>query len=324
LSHRAVITGAFSYTGAAVAADLSARGWQIHSLTNRKPPEGTSISTSPLRFEPEHLRRELAGSDALVNTYWVRFPHEGQTFDSAVERSGILFDAAVAAGVKRLVHVSVSNAQEGKNLGYYRAKAEVEERVRSLSIGHAIVRPTLIVGPNDVLTNNIAWMLRRFPIFPVPGGRYRIQPVTLQDAARIIADAVEGGGNTEIDAAGPETFAFVDYVRLIARACGLRRLIFKAPAWMAVVGLKLISWLKRDVLLTREELLGLKQELLLSRNPPLGRQSVAVWLNAHGGGLGRSYANDLSRHFGAGARYAILDPEKLPDRALESRSTESE
>ncbi len=149
MPRRAVITGAFSYTGAAVAAELSARGWEVRTLTNRRSPPGTPIGASPLRFEPEHLRRELAGADAFVNTYWVRLAHGGQSFETAVERSRLLLEAA--AGVRRLVHVSVSNAAAGRNLGYYRGKALVEDRVRALAIPHAIVRPTLVVGPTDVL-----------------------------------------------------------------------------------------------------------------------------------------------------------------------------
>jgi uncharacterized protein YbjT (DUF2867 family) len=204
MTHRIVVTGAFSYIGAAVAAELVTRGFQVHSLTNRRAPHGSVISASPLRFDYEYLIGELKGADTLVNTYWVRLPHGGQTFETAVERSSMLLDAAAAAGVRRLVHVSVSNAHAGRNLGYYRGKSEVEDKVRALPISHAIVRPTLVVGPADVLTSNIAWMLRRFPVFLVPGGRSGLQPVTLLDTARIIASLVERNDEVEVDAAGPE------------------------------------------------------------------------------------------------------------------------
>lgn len=310
MARRAVVTGAFSYTGAAVAAELSARGWQVDTLTNRNAPPGSPIRSSPLRFEREHLRRELSGADAFVNTYWVRLPHGGQSFETAVERSGMLLDAAAAAGVSRLVHVSVSNAAQGRNLGYYRGKAEVEEKVRSLPLAHAIVRPTLVVGPSDVLTANIAWLLRRFPFFPVPAASARLQPITLADTARVIADAVEGEGNLELDAAGPEVMTFRQYVALVAQACGVRRLLFGAPGWLALAGLRLVEPLLGDVVLTREELLGLSQELLLSHEPPRGREPVGRWLAAHGDGLGRHYVNDVRRHFGEGAADPVLDPSR--------------
>jgi NADH dehydrogenase len=204
------------------------------------------------------------------------------------------------------VHVSVSNAHEGQNLGYYSGKSAVEDKVRGLAGSHAIVRPTLVVGPADVLTSNIAWLLRHFPLFPVPGGRARLQPITLQDTARIIADLIERNDNIEVDAAGPDVMTFMEYVSLIATACRLRRLIFPAPAWIAFAGLYIMKLLLGDIVLTREELLGLKQELLISHQPPLGAQSVKTWLIEHGEQLGRHYVNDLNRHFGVGAEDPVL------------------
>jgi hypothetical protein len=101
---------------------------------------------------------------------------------------------------------------------------------------------------------------------------------------------------------------FMEYVRLVAGVCRLRRIIFPAPAWLAHAGLRLIGAALGDVVLTREELLGLKQELLLSHEPPRGKQSVAEWLREHGAELGQRYVNDCHRHFGAGKTELILDP----------------
>ena len=201
----AVVTGAFSNTGAAVATELDRRGWAIRTLTNRPPPPASTIPVSPLHFERNQLARALAGADVLVNTYWVRFPYRGVTFETAVRNSETLVLAAQDAHVSRLVQVSVSNASERSTLGYYRGKAIVDRFVRDSGLSWAIVRPTLIVGPKDVLTNNIAWFLRRVPVFGLPSGAgYRMQPITLDDAARIIADAVESSEPLEIDAAGLE------------------------------------------------------------------------------------------------------------------------
>jgi NADH dehydrogenase len=317
MSRRVVLTGAFSYTGAAVAGELLRRGgYAIHTLTNRRPPPGAdeAITIAPLRFERGHLVEQLAGAEVLVNTFWVRLPHAGQTFETAVEASRLLFDAAAAAGVQRIVHVSVSNAAAGTNLGYYRGKAEVEAALRrQRGPSWAIVRPTLVVGPGDVLTNNIAWFLRRFPVFPMPdGGRCRLQPVTLADTARIICDALEAPDDgLELDAAGPEILTFAGYVRLVARACGVRRWFLSVPGWLSLALLRLVGLVLRDVVLTREELLGLEQDLLLSHAPPTGQQSVRAFLEEHGDALGRRYVNDLRRHFTAGRDRAVLDHRRL-------------
>jgi uncharacterized protein YbjT (DUF2867 family) len=298
-NQRVVLTGAFSYTGAAVAAELLRRGHLVHTLTNRIPPsKNSAITSAQLRFESEHLKQQFDGATTFINTFWVRLPYAGQTFEGAVERSRLLLETASRAGVQRIVHVSVSNAAAGANLGYYRGKAEVEKILRRIGISYAIVRPTLVLGRGDVLTNNIAWFLRRFPIFPLPNrGHYRLQPITLSDTARIICDALEGPDEQEIDAAGPEVFTFDEYVRLIARACDLRRWIVSVPRWLSLALLRIVGFVLRDVVLTREEQLGLEQELLVSHNDPTGQESVREWLLTNGQSLGQCYVNDLKRHF---------------------------
>lgn len=310
MSRRVVVTGPFSYLGAAVARELGRRGWTVHGLTNRRrPPGAEAITVAPLTFESVHLERELRGADALVSTYWVRLPFGGQGFEAAVANSRTLFAAAARARVGRLVSVSVSNADASSRLGYYRGKAQVDEAVRASGLPHAIVRPTLVVGPHDVLTNNIAWFLRRFPVFPVPdGGRYRVQPITLDDTGRVIADAVEARADLDVDAAGPEIMTFREYVRVLARSCGVRRWIVGAPGWLSLLALRLLQPFLRDLVLTREELEGLAQEKLLSHQSPRGAESVAGWLRANGATLGRRYANDLDRHFREGAHEPILTP----------------
>ncbi|HBL16787.1 MAG TPA: epimerase [Elusimicrobia bacterium] len=302
---RIVVTGGFSYIGSAVAAECLRRGFSVHTLTNRRPPDGTRLTRSELRFDPEYLAKELAGATAFINTYWIRFPWAGLGFPAAVRNSAMLIDASARARVGRIVHVSVSNAPGADDLDYYAGKAAVERLVRNAGIAYAIVKPTLVVGPADVLTNNIAWLLRRFPVFLLPeGGSYRLQPVTLPDAARLIVEAALETRNLEADAAGPEVFTFAGYVRQIAAACGLRRVFLPAPNPVVLGALGLLGLMLRDRVLTRDELVGLQREMLFSKTPALGRESVSAWLRASGQELGRRYVNDLDRHFRSGA----LDP----------------
>ncbi len=304
---KAVVTGAFSYIGSAAAKELLDRGWQVRTLTNRDaPPDCGQITSAPLKFDREHLERELAGADLFVNTYWIRLPYGGQTFESAVGNSKLLLGAAKSAGVDRVVHVSVSNAERGTNLGYYAGKDRVEDFIRSELENYAIVRPTLVVGPRDVLSSNIAWFLRRFPFFPMPnGGNCRVQPVTLEDTGRIIVDAAECRENQQVDAAGPDIITFREYLLLLQKACGVKRWMPSVPGWLSLFLLKPIGWMLQDIVLTKEELMGLEQELLISHHPPTGTSSVEAWLMENGESIGCAYANDLKRHFGCDSSKAV-------------------
>ncbi|HLF71363.1 MAG TPA: NAD(P)H-binding protein [Dehalococcoidia bacterium] len=297
----AVVTGALSYTGSAIARSLLARGFTIRTLTNRTAAindPGGSLEAYPLQFDdPSRLVEAMRGADVFVNTYWVRYPYVGIGFDRAVENTGVLFRAAREAGVGRVVHVSVSNPSIDSPLGYYRGKAEVEALLRGLGVSHAIVRPTLVVGAHDILVNNIAWFLRHFPLFAMPGsGRYRVQPVTLDDVGEIIAQAALATDNMTIDAAGPEVMTFEAFVREIARAIGQRLRIVHVPPPLSLVLLRAVGRLVGEVILSREELDGLMTELLVSHEPPRGVQSVVGWLREHGSELGLAYASEFARH----------------------------
>src|ERR671932_990012 len=181
-----VVTGAFSYTGGFIARRLLDDGVRVRTLTRRDDPASPlhgEVETAPLQFaDCAALVESLRGASRLYNTYWVRFERGGTTFDRAVRNTLALFEAAAEAGVERIVHVSVTNPSEDSPLPYFRGKARLERELRSVGVSHAIVRPTLVFGAGDVLVSNIAWILRRFPVFVVPGdGSGRVQPLSVDD-----------------------------------------------------------------------------------------------------------------------------------------------
>ena len=258
------------------------------------------MQASPYRFDdPLALTRSLEGITTLYNTYWVRFERGGATFARAVANSRALFEAARRAGVARIVHLSIANPSIDSPLPYYRGKALVERALIDAEVPHSIVRPTWIFGGrNEVLANNIAWILRRMPIFVLPGdGRYLVQPVHIDDLARICLRAADDAGNVVTDAAGPETMSFDELVRAIRRAVGRRTPILHAPPAVMAAIARALGLVVRDVVLTADEIRGLTAGLLASHQPALGQISFIRWLDENGPKLGVSYANELNRHF---------------------------
>lgn len=298
-----LVTGAFSYTGSHIARQLLERGRAVRTFTyhpDRPHPLQGSVDVRHYRFEdPDALAGDLEGVTTLYNTYWVRFDRGRPDFDHAVENSRILFEAARRAGVERVVHVSVSNPSASSPLAYYRGKALVEQKLREAGISYAIVRPTWVVGGEcEVLANNIAWLLRKMPVFAVPGdGSYRVQPVHADDVARICVESGRPGPDLTVDAAGPQTLSFDEAVRGIRDAVGSRAAILHLPPRAVHAMSRLLGVVLRDVLLTPEELAGLMEEALVSHESPLGRVSFSEWLAADGAHLGRSYMNEMRRHF---------------------------
>lgn len=295
-----VITGAFGFSGKYIARRLLEAGRRVRTLTNspqRANPFGGQIEIRPLDFsnQPE-LVDSLRGAAVLYNTYWVRFNYTTFRHADAVENTLRLFQAAREAGVGRVVHVSITNPAEDSPLEYFRGKAVLERALADSGLSHAILRPAVLFGPEDILINNIAWSLRKFPVFPVFGnGQYRLQPIYADDLAKLAVEQAEAADNRVINAIGPETFTYRELVRTVAKCIGKRRLIVGVPPSLAYVGTAILGRLLGDVIVTRAEVRGLMAGLLCVDAPAAGTTKLSDWAREHADTLGVRYASELAR-----------------------------
>ena len=300
---RAVVTGAFSYTGGFIARRLLRSGVRVTTLTRHPDIQNAfdgEVKAAPLDFSDRAaLSRSMEGAEVLYNTYWIRFERGDTTFDGAVENSKLLFEAAIDAGISKIVHISVSNPAPNSPLPYFSGKWRVEEALQDSGIPYAIIRPTLVFGKGDLLLNNIAWAIRRFPFFPVYGdGDYPVQPIYAEDlATQAVADAASTTEILTADAAGPETLSFGDLLRRIASAMGVRRRFIRVPPTLGLTLTSIVGLLVRDVVLTRDEVDGLMAGLLTSESPPTGTTRITDWLKDNADALGRQYVSELRRNF---------------------------
>ena len=220
-----VVTGAFGYSGRYIARRLLDAGHRVRTLTNspqRENPFGGEVEVRPYDFDhPAQLVESLRDAAVLYNTYWVRFDHADFTHSQAVRNTLTLLEAAKQAGVKRVVHVSIANATEPTDLPYFTGKARIEARLKESGMSYAILRPTVLFGTEDILINNIAWLLRRFPVFGVFGdGQYKVQPIFVDDLAALAVEQGRHNRNVTIDAIGPETLTYRELVEEVGRAIG--------------------------------------------------------------------------------------------------------
>lgn len=232
----------------------------------------------------------------LINTYWVRFDHRLFTHSQAVANTKILFQAAKNAGVRRIIHVSITNPDIHSDLPYFSGKAELESVLTSLNVSYCILRPTVLFGKEDVLINNIAWSLRHLPIFGVFGdGEYKLQPIYVDDLASAAAEKAFGERNEIVNAIGSETFTYRELVEMIKRALGLKRLIVSVPPELGYWACRATGLLVRDVIITRQEIQGLMQGRLYVDAPPLGATKLTEWIDRHKDTLGRHYTSEMAR-----------------------------
>ena len=296
------VTGAFGYTGKYIARRLLKLGEPVITLTGHPDQTnefGALVKAFPFRFDsPELMAESLAGVRVLYNTYWVRFDHGNTTHERAVTNTRALLRAVEIAKVERVVHISITNPNLQSTLPHFRGKALLEEEIRNASFSHAIIRPTVVFSVGDILINNIAYLLRRAPLFIIPGtGQYRLQPIYAEDLAGIAVDAAHSSGNMTIDTVGPEIFSFEELVRLIATTVRSHAFLMHGPPGVVRAAVRVLGAVLHDVVLTRDELEGLMANLLVSNSAPTGSMRLSSWLAENAAGLGTSYASELRRHY---------------------------
>ena len=298
-----VVTGAFGYTGKWIAHRLLEEGVRVRTLTNavgRDDPFDGKVEVHPLAFEKhEQLVESLQGATVLYNTYWVRYDRHNRNFDHqiAVENCKRLFAAAAAAGVERIIHLSHTHPEKAPDWGYFRGKAAVEKILADSNHSFAILRPTVLFGEErNIMINNIAWMLRKFPVFGIFGrGNYPIQPVHVKDVARIAVEQGKSRQNNIVDATGPETFRYKEYIQSIAKSMGIRRLVIPMPTLFAWGFGRLLGLFLRDMVISRAEIKALKLGLMASDQEPLGKIRFTEWIAENNNEIGKKYHKDLRK-----------------------------
>lgn len=309
---RLAVTGAFGYSGRAIATRLLSAGHEVLTLTGspgRANPFAGRVAVAPLRFaDPEAMAADLRGCEVLVNTWWVRYPHDGRDHAWAVRCSVALFLAARLAGVRRIVHVSITNPDRASPLSYFSGKAAVEDALRASGLSFAILRPAVLFGGEDILINNIAWCLRHLPAFGVFGdGDYRLQPIHRDDFADLAVAQALGGGDAVVQAIGPETWTYLGLVTMLRDLLAARTPVIRVPPWLGLQAGWALSIATGDTVITAEEIAGLMQGRLHVEAPPAGTTSLRAWAGAAREALGRHYHHELRRRRDLGRDYASLD-----------------
>lgn len=280
-----LVTGAFGNVGAALAARLLDRGRSVRTLTSKRPEGPSPLDVRPFAWDdPAALAAAFDGVDTFYCTYWMRHG----PYDVAVDRCRRLLDAATAAGVRRIVHLSVVQPDAASPYPYFRGKAEVEAHLAALPVPAAVVRPALVFGGEAAMLDDLARVLRRVPVFGLPaGGRFRVRPVHVDDVVDLCLAGSEVDEPTVVDAVGPERPTFRELVTQVRDAVGSRARLVGLPVPVVLAAGRLLGRLQGRELLTAEELRSTIDGLADADGPATGSRSLSAWLAEHGAELGR-------------------------------------
>ena len=304
-----MVTGAFGFTGKYIAGRLLDQDHQVSTLTNspnRQNDLTHKVKAVEFNFDnPGKLVKSLENVSTLYNTYWVRFNHKRFSHQDAVENTLTLFAAAQEAGVRKIVHTSITNPSLDSDLEYFHGKAVLEQALIKSGIPYSILRPAVIFGKEDILINNIAWLLRKMPVFPIFGyGSYCLQPIYVKDFADL---AIKEGLNNDsviIDAIGPETYSYRSLVEKIGDIIGISKPIVSVSPKLGYLVGSFVGKLVKDVVVTKEEIEGLMSDLLCVKSDPVGTTSLSKWAYNNRLSLGIKYSSELARRIDRTQVYA--------------------
>ena len=240
---RVLVAGGTGFLGRAFVRGLHGRGVQVVVLTRN--PAGAGSLGLPAEYVEGDVRRPAALAPAMDGveaailsvqfpSYPVEAPARGRTFMEVDARgTAALVEAAVEAGVRKLVYLSGVGADPGSARAWYRAKGFAEASVRASGLDHVIVRPSWVYGPEDRSLNRFIALIRGIPfVFPQLGdGSGRITPMHVDDLASLVCEATLGsaGDGLTVEAGGPDVLSLDDVVRTAMAVLGRRRAIIHIP-----------------------------------------------------------------------------------------------
>jgi NADH dehydrogenase len=280
------VIGATGFLGRHTVRALAKAGWRIKAAS-RHPRRGFFLrplgSVGQIELvkcdvtDANSVAAAIRGSDAVVNLTGILF-EKGQSFgDVQATGAAHVAEAAAAAGITHLVHVSAIGADRQSASVYARTKAEGEEAVRRAVPGAVILRPSIIFGPEDSFFNKFAGMARYLPALPlIGGGRTRFQPVFVGNVAAAIVTALDSPaarGRT-FELGGPGVYSFRELMEIILKQTGRRRALIPLPFGLATFNAALLQLLPNP-LLTTDQVRLLKKDNVASAGAP-GLADLAI------------------------------------------------
>ena len=306
----AAVTGAWGFSGRHVAERLLTKSWTLRSISSRSPspeddPHDGLVRRIGYTHDIDRLAADLSGCRVLVSNFWSRHDrppigHRGPWLShlQAVEQSAVLIEAAVRAGVERLVWTSITNPGRDTDLSYFAGKAVVEQLVRRSGLRFAILRPACFFGRGGILIDNVAWAARRLPFVPIPDGPpYRIRPIHVEDYADLVAEAAASSDDYTIDAVGPDRPEFGELIHEVADATGGRAKALRLPMKACRLSYAAAGRILGETVLSNDELTGLSRNRLDSKAEPTGSTSLLAWVRTTRRELGRRFRREPGRRW---------------------------
>jgi uncharacterized protein YbjT (DUF2867 family) len=273
----ATVFGGSGFVGRHVVRALAKRGWRVRPAVRRPDlaghlqPMGSVGQIMPVQANlryPDSVMRAVEGADAVVNLVGILFETGKQRFDAVqAEGARAIAMAARQAGVSNVVQMSAIGADAASPAVYARSKAAGEAAMLAEVPSAVVMRPSIVFGPEDNFFNQFAGLARMLPALPlIGGGETKFQPVFVGDVAEAVALALEGKARpgAAYELGGPAVVSFREILEYILKETGRSRALLPIPFPIAELQGRFMELLPMRPLLTRDQVLMLKTDNVVS------------------------------------------------------------
>ena len=273
-----VVFGGSGFVGRHIVRRLAKDGFKLR-VVMRRPNEAlflkTAGRTGQIELVQGNIRDEtssratLQGASAVVNSVGILYETGPQKFD-AVQSAGAARLATLAAeqGIDRFIQISAIGADAGSASAYASSKAEGEVAILAACPQAHVLRPSIVVGPEDDFFNRFARMAQIAPALPlVGGGLTRYQPVGVFDVAQAVAACLDGAPSGIYELGGPQIYTFRELMELMLDKIGKRRLLVPLPFAAAGMLAQFTRFLPTPPL-TPDQVILLRSDNVVGENLP--------------------------------------------------------
>jgi NADH dehydrogenase len=235
-----LVTGASGFVGRYVVRALAGRGDRVRALV-RDAAGAEVLDDVDCELargdvtDPASLNEAASACDSVVHLVAI-IAGKPTAFEHVIAQGTTnVIAAAREAGARRIVHMSALGVGEATKdtVPYYRAKWAAEESVRGSGLGHAILRPSFVFGPDGGALPQFLRIARLAPVTPIVGkGTQRLQPIWVDDLARGVLLALDSSDTLEVELGGPDVVDWNELWAGIKRALGTKRPALHVPVWL--------------------------------------------------------------------------------------------